>query len=493
DRRHHASDAGDSGALPVGGLSTQPRRAHARDGDRRRARLHVPRVRARSADAHQRRHTPAPRSADGERPPPDGADERAAHVHARHADHLLRRRDRHGRQHLPWRPERRSHPDALERRPQRRVQRSRHRGAFLTAHRQSAVRLSHGQRRRTGARAHVAPPLDAPTHCGAPAVPRLRPRHLGADRRRQSARPHLSAPLQRRAHSLRQQPLALRTVRRARPPRVHRPVAARALEQELLSADWRASISPHPRPAQLSLVPAAPPRAGEGIPALHVSQTEHNYIEGVSPDDWRRFLDEQRWYMAKAARPTDIRVAHVIALPWGGGAFAIAIVDVAFDDRVDRYQIAVARRDAAPSDIPPHAMIHAAPGAGVLYDAVFDGDFRAGLGLAIANGATAHDGRGAAWTVERARSAAEPSAAPAQSSVASGEQSNTSLIFDDSVILKLFRTLKPGVQPDVEVTEFLTTHTSFANTPPLVAVITLEESESDERATAGMAQRFLPG
>ena len=224
-----------------------------------------------------------------------------------------------------------------------------------------------------------------------------------------------------------------------------------------------------------------------------MSQTEHNYIEGVSPDDWRRFLDEQRWYMAKAARPTDIRVAHVIALPWGRGAFAIAIVDVAFDDRVDRYQIAVARRDAAPSDIPPHAMIHAAPGAGVLYDAVFDGDFRAGLGLAIANGATAHDGRGAAWTVERARSAAELSAAPAQSSVASGEQSNTSLIFDDSVILKLFRTLKPGVQPDVEVTEFLTTHTSFANTPPLVAVITLEESESDERATAGMAQRFLPG
>src|SRR6185437_5276458 len=55
------------------------------------------------------------------------------------------------------------------------------------------------------------------------------------------------------------------------------------------------------------------------------------------------------------------------------------------------------------------------------------------------------------------------------------------------------RTLKPGVQPDVEVTEFLTTRTSFANTPPLVAVITLEESESDERATAGMAQRFLPG
>ena len=61
DRRHHAADAGDPRGLPVGDLPAQPRRAHARDGDRRRARLHVPRVRARPAHAHQRRHSPPAR------------------------------------------------------------------------------------------------------------------------------------------------------------------------------------------------------------------------------------------------------------------------------------------------------------------------------------------------------------------------------------------------------------------------------------------------
>ena len=49
------------------------------------------------------------------RPAADRADERAADVDARHADHLLRRRDRHGRQRLPRRPERRAHADAVER------------------------------------------------------------------------------------------------------------------------------------------------------------------------------------------------------------------------------------------------------------------------------------------------------------------------------------------------------------------------------------------
>ena len=40
---------------------------------------------------------------------------------AGHAGHLLRRRNRHGRQHLPGRPQRRAHADAVERRPQRRL------------------------------------------------------------------------------------------------------------------------------------------------------------------------------------------------------------------------------------------------------------------------------------------------------------------------------------------------------------------------------------
>ncbi|MFI5230476.1 MAG: hypothetical protein ACHQWU_15480, partial [Gemmatimonadales bacterium] len=230
-----------------------------------------------------------------------------------------------------------------------------------------------------------------------------------------------------------------------------------------------------------------------------MSQGERPYIEGAAgavaaldSGDWRRFLAEQRWYTSKAARASSVRAAHVIPLPWGDGAFAIAIVDVTVDDRVDRYQVPVALREAAPLDLPAHALI-ARAAFGVLYDAVVDADFRAGLGGAIAGGVAAHDGRGSAWTVEPVGVAPQQSGATVRSSVGSGEQSNTSIVFDDAAILKLFRTLKPGTQPDVEVTEFLNTRTSFTNTPRLLAVITLEESESTERTTAGMAQRFVAG
>jgi maltose alpha-D-glucosyltransferase/alpha-amylase len=47
------------------------------------------------------------------------------------------------------------------------------------------------------------------------------------------------------------------------------------------------------------------------------------------------------------------------------------------------------------------------------------------------------------------------------------EQSNTSLIFGDRFIMKLFRKLDAGVNPDIEVGKFLTDRAHYANTPAL--------------------------
>ena len=115
DHRHHAPDPGDPGGLPMGDLPAQPRRADPRDGDRRGARLSLVVLRRRAPRPDQPRHPPPPRAAPGERPAQDRADEVPRPVDARHAGALLRRRDRHGRQHLSRRPRRRAHADAVDR------------------------------------------------------------------------------------------------------------------------------------------------------------------------------------------------------------------------------------------------------------------------------------------------------------------------------------------------------------------------------------------
>ena len=58
-----------------------------------------------------------------------------------HADHLLRRRDRHGRQHLSRRPQRRAHADAMDARPQRRIFALRSGAALSAAHHGPGLRL----------------------------------------------------------------------------------------------------------------------------------------------------------------------------------------------------------------------------------------------------------------------------------------------------------------------------------------------------------------
>ncbi len=116
------ADAADPRRLPVGDVPAQPRRADARDGHRRRARLHVSRLRRR-----RRRRASTSASAAGSRRCSATTGRKIELMNAllllaaRHAGHLLRRRDRHGRQHLPRRPQRRAHADAVERRSQRRL------------------------------------------------------------------------------------------------------------------------------------------------------------------------------------------------------------------------------------------------------------------------------------------------------------------------------------------------------------------------------------
>jgi trehalose synthase-fused probable maltokinase len=71
-----------------------------------------------------------------------------------------------------------------------------------------------------------------------------------------------------------------------------------------------------------------------------------------------------------------------------------------------------------------------------------------------------------------------------------GEQSNTSVVYGDRAILKVFRKLREGTNPEVEVGEFLTEHTAFTAFPRLLGVIELESR--GVVTTIAAAQAFIP-
>jgi trehalose synthase-fused probable maltokinase len=68
------------------------------------------------------------------------------------------------------------------------------------------------------------------------------------------------------------------------------------------------------------------------------------------------------------------------------------------------------------------------------------------------------------------------------------EQSNSSLVIDDQLVLKVFRKLEPGINPELELLRFLTAR-GFPNIAPLQGWYEYEGSPLS--ATLGVAQRFL--
>ena len=70
------------------------------------------------------------------------------------------------------------------------------------------------------------------------------------------------------------------------------------------------------------------------------------------------------------------------------------------------------------------------------------------------------------------------------------EQSNSSVVFGDELILKVFRRVEPGINPDLEISRFLTEH-GFAQTPALAGWYEIEGRNLD--ATLGMLQHHVAG
>jgi maltokinase len=68
------------------------------------------------------------------------------------------------------------------------------------------------------------------------------------------------------------------------------------------------------------------------------------------------------------------------------------------------------------------------------------------------------------------------------------EQSNSSIVFGDETVLKVFRRLEPGINPELELLQFLTRR-EFANIAPLQGWY--EYDGRSFSATLGVAQRFF--
>ncbi|MEO6802196.1 MAG: maltose alpha-D-glucosyltransferase, partial [Granulicella sp.] len=225
------------------------------------------------------------------------------------------------------------------------------------------------------------------------------------------------------------------------------------------------------------------------------------------------YLPNQRWFGAKSRTIEQIAIEDWVSLDLANSGTpghiltskaALIFLTIAYTDGTrDQYQLPLAfSTGAAAEAIREHspqtilAALQSSEGAAVLHDAVISEEVRQSLLALIEDGAgfplesIDGDNRGALTAHRGPDFSALRGTAPLAARTGSAEQSNTSILYGNKLILKLFRRLQPGENPDTEIGRFLTEVAHFPRIAPFLGDITVT-SPTGEPTTLAMLQGLV--
>ncbi len=144
----------------------------------------------------------------------------------------------------------------------------------------------------------------------------------------------------------------------------------------------------------------------------------------------------------------------------------------------------------------PHLAIATVEGAneGVLYDALGDPSFAETILAAIREGETFETSQSAeiqGKAFEKLAEVLSECEEPLTPLVGKAEQSNTSVIYGNQLILKVFRRVEEGINPDLEIGHFLSKK-GFPHTAPVTGAIEYKRDRKSQPLTLAMMQGFVP-
>ncbi|MFI0483271.1 aminoglycoside phosphotransferase [Actinomadura sp. 9N215] len=204
------------------------------------------------------------------------------------------------------------------------------------------------------------------------------------------------------------------------------------------------------------------------------------------------WLPEQRWFGGKDGPIENLSIGTATELRTGDPALHHLILDVHQNGTVDHYQLLLGVRRHLPDPL-RHVAIGRLTGGeqgidGHVYDAVHDPELTRPLLAHMAD----------ETMVGPLRFRHAPGAGlrtDLDGAPITAEQSNTSLIFGDAHILKLFRRLSPGVNPDLEVNLALSGRGS-GHVPAVHGWIDLDpgtDGGENEPTTLALLSEYLRG
>jgi maltose alpha-D-glucosyltransferase/alpha-amylase len=228
-----------------------------------------------------------------------------------------------------------------------------------------------------------------------------------------------------------------------------------------------------------------------------IHKREKTKLENILP----QYIQGRRWFGGKARSIHSVEVDEVIPIPQEDPQAVLALIRVEYTEGESETYLLPLRYIPAEQcanlwDSPAAiARIRIkqkdAEHEGLLIDATWDREFQQTLLVGLGRNRRVNGPQGdlvmqSLKAFRRRLQAEGPQLEPA---LMRGEQSNTSVLFGDQFLLKLYRRVEVGVNPDLEIGRFLS-HKQFPHTAPLAGAIEYQR-DNGETLTFGILQQFV--
>jgi maltose alpha-D-glucosyltransferase/alpha-amylase len=217
-------------------------------------------------------------------------------------------------------------------------------------------------------------------------------------------------------------------------------------------------------------------------------------LSALERDVLPTFVQDRRWFGEKSPRLPTTRIRAAVPVEGSGINLLLTVVGIGDDEKAEaRYLIPLtvkwSRFDRIGETIADAAAaVRRGPREGTLLDAARDPEFGALLLKAVHAGEIASkDGRSVEFHPTSAfRAMATPSIKTLI--VPDREQSNTTVIADETYVIKLVRRIRHGLHPEIEMGQFLL-EAGYKNAPALLGWVDLVEG--GERSAIAIVHRFV--
>ncbi|HVL88858.1 MAG TPA: alpha-glucosidase C-terminal domain-containing protein, partial [Actinomycetota bacterium] len=235
---------------------------------------------------------------------------------------------------------------------------------------------------------------------------------------------------------------------------------------------------------------------GDGYPVLEVSGSWTDVLakrggRGPLERTLPGWLRTRRWFGAKGRKIKAVDIDDTVPLSRTRGAASgvMAVLTVEYTEgEPETYALPLVWRHFEDGHEPPTviARVKCRDGEGLLFDGLSDPELCKALLSAVASRRTLRGAHGElTGTPTRAfRATRGSSADELEVEWIGAEQSNTSVVFGDRIVMKLIRHLTDGVNPDLEVGRYLSEQTPFDRLPRVSGAIEYRRGRAEPSTVA---------